>query len=193
MGRPAVFLDRDWTLIEDPGYLSDPQAVRLLPGVATALQRLAEAGYVLIVITNQAGIAKGYLTEKTLEGIHQELRRLLAAQGAAVDAIYYCPYSPEGTIPAYTRESDCRKPAPGMLLAAAKDLDIDLSCSWMVGDGPRDIGAGKAAGCRTIRIQLPPSLAGHLHPEEEQRCGRADFTVTSLAEAAELICATGAS
>lgn len=180
----AVFLDRDHTIIEDPGYLSDPAGVKLLAGVAGAIRSLAAAGYKIVVVTNQSGVARGMLTEETLEKIHTELRGQLSADGADLDAIYYCPYHPAGTIQRYARESDLRKPNPGMLLKAAVDLELELSASWMVGDSPRDIQAGRRAGCSTIRLcGGDASTCGEKTDEE----ARADFTAANLAEAAEVI------
>lgn len=152
MAHRAVFLDRDQTLIHDPGYLADPAAVRLLPGVGAGLRRMAAAGYKLVVVTNQAAIARGLLTEAGLAEIHARLRALLRAEGVELDAIYYCPYHPEGTVAPYNAEHPERKPSPGMLLRAARELDLDLAQSWMVGDAPRDVEAGRRAGCRTILV-----------------------------------------
>jgi len=184
MSNQAVFLDRDHTLIEDPGYLSDPSAVKLLPGVEVALKSLASAGYKLVVVTNQSAIARGLLTEEALARIHEELRRQLAEHGAHLDAIHYCPFHPEGTVEAYAKESDLRKPQPGMLLKAAEEMDIDLSASWMVGDSPRDIEAGQRAGCRTIRIRTR-AAAGPEGAEDEDV--QADFAVRNLVDAAKVI------
>lgn len=154
LGRlePAVFLDRDGTMIEDPGYLRAVSQVRLLPGVAEAIRSLRHAGYRIVVATNQSGIARGYFNEIDLAAVHDRLRELLAGQGAQLDGIYYCPYHPEGVVPAYRKESDWRKPACGMLTAAAQDLGLDLPASWMVGDSPRDVEAGRRAGCRTALV-----------------------------------------
>ena len=186
MAGKAVFLDRDNTLIEDPGYISDPKVVTLLPGVELALKSLAQCGYKLVVVTNQSGIARGLLTEQMLEKIHAELRRQLSERGARLDAIYYCPFHPEGTIEEYAKESDLRKPQPGMLELAAKELDIDLSQSWMVGDSARDIEAGQRAGCKTIRVRSRPDrhvTPGLEHDEDVQ----ADYTVRNLVDAARVI------
>jgi D-glycero-D-manno-heptose 1,7-bisphosphate phosphatase len=171
-----VFLDRDDTVIVDPGYISDPSMVRLIDGAAGAIASLAAAGYATVIVTNQSGVARGMLTEETLERIHTELRRQLAVQGTAVDAIYYCPYHPEGSVSAYCRDSDLRKPSPGMLLAAAKDLSLDLAQSWMVGDSRRDIEAGRRAGCRTVLVGA----------KDDPDAG-ADFRAADLAGAARLI------
>ena len=160
MPQPAVILDRDNTLIEDPGFVSSPDQVRLKPGASAALRELNGAGYPVVVVTNQSGVARGYFTEETLQAIHQRMRELFTAEGAEIDAIYACPYLPgdEAKIATYRRDSELRKPKPGMLLLAASEMDLDLSRSWMIGDGLRDMQAGRAAGCRTIMI----------HPDGEQ-------------------------
>lgn len=155
MPNKAIFLDRDDTLIEDPGYIDHPDQVKLLDGVAEALARLKAMGYELIVVSNQSAIARGIITEKALAEIHERLKQRLAEKGAYLDAIYYCPYHPDGVIPKYRKESDQRKPSPGMLLTAAKERDIDLGESWMIGDSERDIEAGLRAGCKTILISSP--------------------------------------
>ncbi|HDZ22760.1 hypothetical protein LCGC14_0451400 [marine sediment metagenome] len=188
MSEKAIFLDRDNTLIEDPGYISDPDAVRLLPGVELAMKSLSQAGYLLVVVTNQSGVARGLLTEESLKKIHERMVELLSRKGALVDEIYYCPYHAEGSVPEYAIESDLRKPEPGMLLQAAEDMGIDLSVSWMVGDTPSDIEAGERAGCRTIRIRTPhDDDRTDNHLEEFQ----ADYTVRNLVEAARVILRSG--
>lgn len=155
MGNKAVFLDRDDTLIDDPGYINHPDQVELLPGAVEALVQLRKMGYKLIVVSNQSGVARGIVSEDVLEHIHQRLRELLGRGNAHLDAIYYCPYHPEGVIEDYRAESDLRKPNPGMLLRAADELKIDLSESWMIGDSYRDVIAGKRAGCKTVLINSP--------------------------------------
>jgi histidinol-phosphate phosphatase family protein len=151
----AVFLDRDNTLIEDPGYINHPSQVKLLPGTAASLAQLHKMDFLVIVVSNQSGVARGIVTEETLAQIHHQLEKLLADEGAYLDAIYFCPFHPDGVISKYRMESELRKPAPGMLLKAAEDLNVDLSRSWMVGDSYRDIEAGKRAGCKTILINNP--------------------------------------
>ncbi len=153
MANKAVLLDRDDTLIADPGYINHPDQVKLLEGVPETLTELRAMGYKLVAVTNQSGVARGLLTEETLNEIHVRLKSLLAEKGVCLDAIYYCPYHPEGVIPKYRKESDWRKPNPGMLLAAAEDMDIDLSQSWVIGNSSRDIEAGQRAGCRTILLE----------------------------------------
>jgi D-glycero-D-manno-heptose 1,7-bisphosphate phosphatase len=174
--RPAVFLDRDGTLIEDCGYLRDRQQVCLLAGAAEALRDLQAAGFALVVVTNQSGVARGYLDEIALTAIHNRLRQLLAAGGAMLDGLYYCPYYPQAVVDAYRKESDWRKPGSGMLLQAATDLGIDLRRSWMIGDSPRDIQAGRGAGCRTV-------LLGQGQGED----GGADAVAADLPEASRIV------
>ncbi len=184
MPSVAVFWDRDKTLIEDPGYISRRDQVRLLPGAADAIKRLAVAGFQNIIATNQSGIARGLLDEPTLEAIHQRLRDLLAAEGATIDAIYYCPYLPgdEAVVEAYRQDSDLRKPRPGMLLKASLERKIDLAGSWSIGDSLRDAEAGRAAGCRTILIAYDSATRG-----DAEHSKVVDFVVGSLTEAADVV------
>lgn len=140
--QPAIFLDRDGTLMEEVGYCADPAQVRVFPGVIAALQELRDAGYLLILITNQSGIGRGYFTEDAYRAVQSELERQILP--ARLDGVYFCPD---------VEPSARRKPAPGMLLEAARDHSIDLARSYMIGDKASDIEAGRAAGCRTILVQ----------------------------------------
>jgi D-glycero-D-manno-heptose 1,7-bisphosphate phosphatase len=153
MSNKAIFLDRDNTLIEDPGYINHPDQVKLLDGAAEAIIELRDLGYKLVVVSNQSAVARGIVTEKTLAEIHNRLKQLLAEKGTYLDQIYYCPYHPEGIVRKYRKESDWRKPNPGMLLTAAEEMNIDLSQSWIIGDSSRDIEAGLRVGCKTILIK----------------------------------------
>ena len=147
----AVFLDRDGVLIKDVNYLTSTDQIQLLPGVGSALLSL-QSSFSIIVVTNQSGIARGFLTEEDLAGIHSELVKLLAMEGVIVDVLYYCPHLPEALEPYYRMFCTCRKPNPGMLLRAGKDFGIDLSRSFLVGDRPSDIQAGDAAGVASILL-----------------------------------------
>ena len=154
--QKAVFLDRDGTINKYVGFLRDIDEFVLLPGVTEAIRRINSSGYLAIVVTNQPVIARGEVTVSELQLIHNKMETLLGAEGAYLDAIYYCPHHPhkgyEGEIPELKIDCECRKPKPGMLLQAAQDFNIDLLASWMIGDGENDIKAGKAAGCRTSLI-----------------------------------------
>lgn len=148
----AVFLDRDGTIIEDVDSLTRIEEMRILPGVPEALRRLREAGFLLIIVTNQSAIARGRLTESGLAVLHEELNRRLAAEGAALDAFYYCPHLPGAVEAAYDCACRCRKPAPGLLWQAAREWRVKLRRSYMVGDSDRDVEAGRRAACTTILI-----------------------------------------
>lgn len=160
MPRPAVFLDRDGTLIEDREYLSDPAGVRLFAGVGEALEGLRDAGFALVVITNQSGIGRGWMSIADYELVAAEFERQLASVGIQLDATYYCPAGPAE--PGCEEHPD-RKPNPGLYLKAARELDLDLPASYAVGDSLRDLIAGQRAGCRAgilVRTGKPtPALS----------------------------------
>jgi D-sedoheptulose 7-phosphate isomerase len=144
-GRRAVFIDRDDTIVQDVPYCSRPEDLRLFPGVGKSIRRLNEAGYLAILVTNQSGIGRGYFDEAALESIHVRLKEELAADGARLDAIYYCPHRPD-------EGCGCRKPATGMLERAVWDLGIDLRSSYVIGDSENDVAMGNKAGCRCIQV-----------------------------------------
>ena len=160
---PAVFLDRDNTLIHNDGDLGEPDGVELVQGAAMAVASLRGLGFKVIGITNQGGVARGKYEESDVEAVHERIDALLerGANGADVAGWYFCPFHPRGTVEKYTREHPDRKPAPGMLLRAAEEHRIDLGKSWMVGDSLRDTQAGEAAGCRTVLLHPE---AGRLSP-----------------------------
>jgi D-glycero-D-manno-heptose 1,7-bisphosphate phosphatase len=155
--RPAVFLDRDGTLIAEVGYLGDPDGVDVLPGVPEALRRLRDAGFALVVVSNQAGVARGYFTEHDVLAVNSRVAEALESEGIRLDAWHYCVHHPDFGDPC-----ECRKPEPGMLRRAARELDLDLSRSWIVGDHPSDAEAGRRAGARGILV-----LSGHTHEHED--------------------------
>ncbi len=154
MTHPALFLDRDGTLVHPRHYPSRPEDLLLYDDIASELRSLQAAGFRLVVITNQAGIARGYFDEAALQRMHEYLSGELAHLDVRLDGIYHCPHHPEGVIAELAIRCECRKPQPGMLLRAAADLDIDLKRSWFVGDILDDIEAGNRAGCRTILVDL---------------------------------------
>jgi D-glycero-D-manno-heptose 1,7-bisphosphate phosphatase len=148
----AAFLDRDGTLIELVHHLTDPADVRLTDGAGEAVKRLRAAGWKVIIVTNQSVIGRGKLTEDGLAEVHAEMNRQLAGQGTAIDALYFCPLAPTQKDPRVI-EDPMRKPGPGMLQQAARDHEIDLAASWMVGDTLSDMLAGKNAGCRSLLVR----------------------------------------
>ena len=154
--QKAFFLDRDGTINKYVGFLRDIDEFELLPGVAEAIKRINNSGYLAIVVTNQPVIARGEVTIPELEIVHQKMETKLGVDGAYVDGLYYCPHHPEkgfeGEVPELKIDCDCRKPKPGLLLRAAHDFNIDLSNSWMIGDGKNDVEAGQNAGCKTALI-----------------------------------------
>lgn len=154
--QKAIFLDRDGTINEYVGFLKHIDDFRLIDGTADAIRMINQSDFLAIVITNQPVIARGEVTLEELQEIHHKMETLLGQEGAYVDAIYYCPHHPdkgyEGERPEYKLDCDCRKPKPGMLFAAAEKYNIDLSQSWMIGDGESDVKAGQAAGCHVAMI-----------------------------------------
>jgi len=168
----AVFIDRDGTMAKDAHYCSRPEDLELFPNTSKAIRLLNQRGFKAIVVTNQSGIARGYFTEDTLTRIHQKMKDELAKQGAYVDAIYYCPHHPDDNC-------DCRKPGPKLVLQAAREHDIDLESSFVVGDLQMDIDLGKIVGCPTILIS-DQSLIG-----DEQ--SKPDAIASDLLEAARII------
>ncbi len=186
--QPCVFLDRDNTIIANDGDLGDPTHIRLIEGAAWGIRALREAGYLVVVVTNQGGVARGKYVESDVLRVHEQIDALLKkeSQWPGTDPFIcdwlFCPYHPEGTVHKFRREHPWRKPAPGMLLEAAKRFEIDLATSWMVGDQERDVEAGRAAGCRAIRIS--PRLIDHA---EVRASSAADFVECDLLHASNRI------
>jgi D,D-heptose 1,7-bisphosphate phosphatase len=151
---PAAFLDRDGTIIEDPGYLGDPDKIHFLPGAHEALRALRAAGYRLIVLTNQAGVARGIITETDVQRVNDRLQELLSDAGVPVDAIYYCPHHADAGSPEYRRDCHCRKPGPGMVERARRDFRLDLGRSVIIGDHSSDAGVARHfPGMRGILVR----------------------------------------
>jgi histidinol-phosphate phosphatase family protein len=173
-GRPAAFLDRDGTLIDDVGFVSDRKDVRMLPTVAAALRTFADAGYACVVVTNQSGVARGYFDEAAVHDVNAELVEQLEADGVVLDALYFCPH--------YGAGCDCRKPEPGMVHRAAREHGIDVARSAVVGDRGSDIELGRRLGIPGVLVPGPVPYAG---PEP-------DFRACTLLEAAQWIVRRGA-
>jgi histidinol-phosphate phosphatase family protein len=182
MRHDAVFLDKDGTLVQDVPYNVDLNRIRLAPGVAAGLRVLQNAGYRLIVITNQSGVARGYFSEADLTAVFQRLQQLLAPAGVTLTDFYYCPHHPLGSIARYAVACGCRKPEPGLLFRAARDHDIDLGHSWFVGDILNDIEAGRRAGCRTILVHNGGETEWLLTPGRQPH-----YTVTEFGPVARVI------
>jgi D-glycero-D-manno-heptose 1,7-bisphosphate phosphatase len=150
--RPAIFLDKDGTLIQNVPYNVAPEHIVLSTGAEQALPRLARKGYELIVVSNQSGVARGFFDEAALTGVERRLRELFADLGTPLAGFYYCPHFIDGSVERYAIDCSCRKPKPGMLLRAARELALDLSASWMIGDILDDVEAGHLAGCQSILL-----------------------------------------
>jgi D-glycero-D-manno-heptose 1,7-bisphosphate phosphatase len=174
----AVFLDRDGTIIEDRGYITVPDMVALLPGSAQAITDLRARGWKVVVVTNQAGVAKGLMGEADLQQVNLRMVAMLGAEGAVLDAIYCCPHHPEGSVPEYAVDCDCRKPRPGLLEQAAREHGFDLSRSVLIGDSLRDLQAARAAGTGAVLV-----LTGNGAKTAAQDHG-ADHVARDLADAA---------
>lgn len=163
--RRAVFIDRDGTLNEDIGYVSTPEKLVLYPWAAEAVRLINESGLLTVVITNQSGIARGMYTEQTLDGIHSRMIEQLARKGARIDAVYYCPHHPEVGSARYRIACECRKPSTGMLDRAARDHDIDLARSFVVGDKASDIKLAENAGARAALVLTGYGRETFSHPD----------------------------
>lgn len=162
--RPAVFLDRDGTINEDVGYLTDVAALRIYPFAIDAIRLLRRAGFAVVVVTNQGGIARGLMTRAFVEATHARMAERLTRGGAHIDAWHYCPHHPASIIPDLSTPCACRKPGTGMALEAAQHLGLDLSRSWVIGDHWRDVQMGQAVGARAILLRT-----GHGREQEAAR------------------------
>jgi D,D-heptose 1,7-bisphosphate phosphatase len=178
----AVFVDKDGTLVEDQPPNTDTSLVRFYPGVFTALRLLEGAGYALIVATNQSGIAAGHCSESDVRRMHRYIRGRLADEGITLAGFYFCPHRADGIVVPYAVACDCRKPQPGLLLRAGRELSIDMSQSWMVGDILHDVEAGRGAGCRTVLVDN-----GHETEWRLTETRRPDHVAPTMLAAARLI------
>jgi len=188
----AVFLDRDGVINElvyygEQGIINSPftmEQVKLFPWAGKAIKKLSRAGYKVVIVSNQPGIAKGHLSHQAFEEIRQKMKTGLAKQGAFVDGEYYCFHHPDGVVEALRANCECRKPKPGLLFQAARELDIDLSRSWMIGDGVIDVKAGKSAGSKSILLgKMKCELCRRLDEENV----RPDAIAPNLIEAVDIV------
>ncbi len=188
MKRKAVFFDRDNTLIANDGYLGDPDKVELIDGAAEAVARLRSLGFLTVVFSNQSGVARGLFDEAAVQSVNKRLDELLQQSNPAaiLDRHEYCPFHPEAVVEKYRMESELRKPKAGMIYRAHHALDLNLGASWVIGDAPRDIEAGRTAGCKTILFQ-PPGVSASPAAAESRSGVRPDYTVTSLKQAVDII------
>ncbi len=164
--RSAVFLDRDGTLVEEAGYLDRLERLVFFPYTVDAVRALNIAGFQVVVISNQSGVARGIVRESFIAETHEHISRRLAAGGAHVDGFYYCPHHPDGVVEALRKPCDCRKPGTGMFTRAARELDLDLRSSFAVGDRWNDLKAGRAVGARTILVRTGYGREAEAAPEK---------------------------
>lgn len=174
-GKRAAFLDRDGTINAERGYITRPEDLALIDGAAAAVRALNEAGLLVVVLSNQSGVARGLMTEQDLARVHERLEELLVAEGALLDGAYYCPNYWEGVEERFTRDTSCRKPSTGMVDQAVRDLDIDASTSFMVGDHSTDIELANRAGITAVLVQT-----GHGREEKTETEGE-DLSIAHVA------------
>jgi len=184
--RPAVFLDRDGTISEEVGYVNHISRLRLFPWTAEAIRKLNQAGFPVIVVTNQSGVGQGYFPEELVHEVHEKIQAELKPQGASIDAFYYCPHHPSARLSAYRVECRCRKPDAGMLEQAALEFHLDLHASFMVGDSTRDVESGIRAGAHTVMVMTGYGR-GNLEYQRPSLPRMPDWTVENLREAVDTI------
>ena len=189
MKQRAVFIDRDGTMSEEVGYINHSSRFRLFPYTATAIKHLNESGWLAIVVTNQAGVARGYFSEDMIDTVHAQMTKDVTANGGRIDAIYYCAHHPSVGEPPYRVACDCRKPQPGLINRAAEKFDVDLSSSWMIGDRYSDVELARNAGVKSMFV-----LSGYGRGEwEHQRTNwsaQPDLVAENLLEAVQMIVST---
>jgi len=191
LGNRAVFLDRDGVICEDVNYMKNPSQFKLIPGVGSAISLLNDIGLKVVVVSNQSGVARGYLTEEDVKKVNQKMINELGGS-CHIDAIYYCPHHPEMGSKAYKKECDCRKPNPGMLKFAAQDLNLDLERSFIIGDKMDDILTGYRVGCETILVLTGKGrdeLEAYTKPNKQlpKNWIKLDYIASDLSEAVLII------
>ncbi len=186
LAKKAAFIDKDGTLIVDVPFSVDPARIRLIDQALAGVKMLAGAGYEIVVVSNQSGVARGYFEEAALEPVERRLRMLLRGAGVRLSGFYYCPHHHEGKIERYTRRCACRKPLPGLLMRAAAELELDLGQSWMIGDILHDVEAGNRAGCGTVLIDNGNETEWELSPRRIPH-----FVAADLSRAAAFVTSIG--
>jgi D-glycero-D-manno-heptose 1,7-bisphosphate phosphatase len=167
--KPAVFLDRDGTVLEEAGYLDRLERLQFFPFAIDAIRLLQRGGYGVVIITNQSGVGRGLYQEEFVQRVHQVIDERVTAGGGRIDGYYYCPHHPTAEVERYRRDCDCRKPGPGMLRQAAAELELDLSRSFVIGDKWTDVQAGKAAGARSILVRTGYGRSSEAMPKADLR------------------------
>jgi D-glycero-D-manno-heptose 1,7-bisphosphate phosphatase len=186
MKNRAIFLDRDGTVSEEVGYINHVSRLRLFPWTAAAIRSINDAGMLAVLVTNQAGVARGYFVEAMIGEVHERLVRELAEDGARLDAVYYCPHHPSAGEPPYRQACECRKPRPGLLLRAAEDHEIDLARSYMVGDKYSDVQLARTVGAKGVLV-LSGYGRGELEYQSAEWPSPPDHVADDLAGAVEWI------
>ena len=181
MSDSAVFLDRDGTLIEEVGYLDRPERVELYPWSVDAIRALNRAGFRIVLVSNQSGVARGFFSEEVVQKVHDRIAELLARGGAAIDAYYYCPHHPDGKVPAYARACDCRKPGRALVDRAVRELGVNPARSFTVGDRWLDIALARTIGAQGLLVRTGYGLTEENRPPEGLA---ADAVVDNLVQAA---------
>jgi D-glycero-D-manno-heptose 1,7-bisphosphate phosphatase len=180
----AIFLDKDGTLVENDPYNVDPARIRFYPDVRESLQAFAAAGYLLVIVSNQSGVARGFFAESALQKVETAMRDAFREMGASLAGFYYCPHDPQGSVKQYQVRCECRKPQPGLLVQAAQELDIELQKSWMIGDILHDVEAGNRAGCKTVLLDRGNETEWHFSDIRLP-----DLILRDMSKAASRICA----
>lgn len=183
--QPAAFLDRDGTLNVDVGYPDSLEKIVLINGAVEAVQLLNRAGYAVVVVSNQSGVARGYFDEARVQAINRGVADMFAQAGARIDGFYYCPHLPEAAVARYRRECDCRKPAPGMLQQAARERHLDLARSLIIGDKYSDIAAGKALGLRAILVRTGEGARQHARHGPDDTIPQPDYIADDVLAAVQ--------
>lgn len=183
--KKAVFFDRDGTINVEAGYIRDLKNLKLIEGAAESIKKLKEAGFIIILVTNQSGPARNYYSEDWVNTLNNTVNNMLVENGTSLDDIYYCPHLPDGIVPEYTKDCDCRKPNIGMFLKAKEKHNIDFSQSFMVGDKATDVEAGHNAGCKSILLKT--GYGEKVLKGEYQNIPNADYIATDISDACNWI------